>query len=49
MTAPNPVLSTLRYFRNEYMEHIMHKRCPAGVCNIARATVAEEAPVEVLA
>ena len=31
-TAPNPVLSTLRYFRNEYLEHIEHKRCPAGVC-----------------
>ena len=34
MTAPNPVLSTLKYFRNEYIEHIVHKRCPAGVCNI---------------
>ena len=32
MTAPNPVLSTLRYFKNEYMEHIENKRCPAGVC-----------------
>ena len=31
-TAPNPVLSTLRYFRDEYVEHIVHKRCPAGVC-----------------
>jgi ferredoxin len=31
-TASNPVLSTLRYFRNEYLEHIEHKRCPAGVC-----------------
>ena len=31
-TAPNPVLSTLRYFREEYIEHIQHKRCPAGVC-----------------
>ena len=31
-TAPNPVLSTLRYFRDEYMEHIVNKRCPAGVC-----------------
>jgi len=41
-TAPNPVLSTLKYFRNEYIDHIMHKRCPAGVCKI-------EAPVEVLA
>ncbi len=31
-TAPNPVLSTLRYFRNEYLEHIENRRCPAGVC-----------------
>ena len=31
-TAPNPVLSTLRYFRDEYIAHIEEKRCPAGVC-----------------
>jgi NADH:ubiquinone oxidoreductase subunit F (NADH-binding)/NAD-dependent dihydropyrimidine dehydrogenase PreA subunit len=31
-TAPNPVLSTLRYFRDEYVTHIKDKRCPAGVC-----------------
>ena len=31
-TAPNPVLSTLRYFRNEYLKHVVDKRCPAGVC-----------------
>jgi len=31
-TASNPVLSTLRYFRDEYLEHIEHRRCPAGVC-----------------
>jgi len=31
-TAPNPVLSTLRYFWDEYVEHIVNKRCPAGVC-----------------
>jgi NADH:ubiquinone oxidoreductase subunit F (NADH-binding)/Pyruvate/2-oxoacid:ferredoxin oxidoreductase delta subunit len=31
-TASNPVLSTLRYFRDEYLEHIVNKRCPAGVC-----------------
>jgi NADH:ubiquinone oxidoreductase subunit F (NADH-binding) len=31
-TAPNPVFSTLRYFRDEYMAHIEEKRCPAGVC-----------------
>jgi NADH:ubiquinone oxidoreductase subunit F (NADH-binding) len=41
-TAPNPVLSTLKYFRNEYIEHIVNKRCPAGVCGI-------ESQVEVLA
>ena len=42
MTAPNPVLSTIQYFKNEYIEHIVNKRCSAGVCNI-------EAPVEVQA
>ncbi len=31
-TAPNPVLSTLRYFRDEYEAHIRDKRCPAGIC-----------------
>lgn len=31
-TAPNPVLSTIRYFRDEYEAHIRDKRCPAGVC-----------------
>jgi len=31
-SAPNPVLSTLRYFREEYIEHIVKKHCPAGVC-----------------
>ncbi len=31
-TAPNPVLSTLRYFRDEYMEHIVDKHCRAGTC-----------------
>jgi NADH:ubiquinone oxidoreductase subunit F (NADH-binding) len=39
-TAPNPVLSTLRYFREEYIDHIEHKRCSAGVC-------AMKVPVEV--
>ena len=33
-TAPNPVLSTLKYFRSEYIDHIVHKRCLAGVCDI---------------
>ncbi len=31
-TAPNPVLSTLHYFKNEYIAHVKDKRCPAGVC-----------------
>jgi NADH:ubiquinone oxidoreductase subunit F (NADH-binding)/(2Fe-2S) ferredoxin len=31
-TAPNPVLTTLRYFREEYMEHIVEKKCRAGKC-----------------
>ncbi len=31
-TAPNPVLTTLRYFKHEYLAHIEEKRCPAGVC-----------------
>ncbi|MFO8011308.1 MAG: NADH-ubiquinone oxidoreductase-F iron-sulfur binding region domain-containing protein, partial [Dehalococcoidia bacterium] len=31
-SAPNPVLSTLRYFRDEYEAHITEKRCPAGIC-----------------
>ncbi len=31
-TAPNPVLSTLKYFRDEYITHIKDKKCPAGVC-----------------
>ena len=47
-TAPNPVLSTLRYFKDEYMEHIVHKRCPAGVCNMEAPKTAET-PEEVLA
>ena len=32
-TAPNPVLSTLRFFKNEYIEHIVDKHCRAGVCS----------------
>jgi bidirectional [NiFe] hydrogenase diaphorase subunit len=39
--APNPIFSTLRYFRDEYMAHIVDKVCPAGVCTIE--------PVEVMA
>jgi NADH:ubiquinone oxidoreductase subunit F (NADH-binding) len=51
-TAPNPVLSTLKYFKNEYIEHIVHKRCPAGVCKIEAQTAQAgeiEAHVEVVA
>jgi len=31
-TAPNPILSTLSHFRDEYIAHIVDKKCPAGVC-----------------
>jgi len=31
-TAPNPVLSTMRYFKDEYVEHVKDKKCRAGVC-----------------
>lgn len=31
-TAPNPVLATLKFFRNEYVAHVVDKKCPAGVC-----------------
>ncbi len=31
-TAPNPVLSTLKHFKDEYLAHVVEKRCPAGVC-----------------
>ncbi len=40
MTAPNPVVSTLRYFRDEFMAHIHDRRCPAGVCKIGKEQVA---------
>jgi bidirectional [NiFe] hydrogenase diaphorase subunit len=43
MTAPNPVMSTLRYFKDEYLEHIENKHCPAGVCACgSKVDVAEE-------
>jgi NADH:ubiquinone oxidoreductase subunit F (NADH-binding) len=43
-TAPNPILSTLRYFRSEYEAHVHEKRCPAGVCkDLITFTVLEEA------
>jgi NADH:ubiquinone oxidoreductase subunit F (NADH-binding)/(2Fe-2S) ferredoxin/NAD-dependent dihydropyrimidine dehydrogenase PreA subunit len=42
-TAPNPVLSTLKYFRDEYEAHIYEKRCPAGVCkSLARYEIIED-------
>jgi NADP-reducing hydrogenase subunit HndC len=42
-TAPNPVLTTLRYFRNEYEFHIKHKKCPAHICReLNRYTINEE-------
>ncbi len=34
--APNPIVSTLRYFRDEYVTHIIERRCPAGVCAMVR-------------
>jgi len=41
-TAPNPVLSTLKYFRDEYIAHIKDKKCPAGVCSAMKTfTIAE--------
>ena len=42
-TAPNPVLSTLQYFRDEYVAHVVDKKCPAGVCkNLMRYTIIED-------
>jgi len=42
-TAPNPVLTTLRYFRDEYLTHILDKKCPAGVCkNLFEYLIIEE-------
>ncbi len=43
-SAPNPVLTTLRYFRDEVMEHVVNKRCPAKVCRpLIRYTIDPEA------
>ena len=39
-TAPNPVISTLKFFRDEYLAHIVEKRCPANVCKIRTTPVA---------
>jgi NADP-reducing hydrogenase subunit HndC len=42
-TAPNPVLSTLKYFRDEYEAHIKEKRCPAGACkSLAKYSINNE-------
>lgn len=41
-TAPNPVMTTLKYFRDEYMEHIINKRCPAGVCKNLTAYIIDD-------
>jgi NADH-quinone oxidoreductase subunit F len=38
-TAPNPVMSTIRHFRDEYEAHIKEKKCPAGVCNFEAVKV----------
>lgn len=42
--APNPVLSTLRYFRDEYLAHVRERRCPAGVCRAGAAPARAAAP-----
>lgn len=42
-TAPNPILSTLKYFREEYLSHIKDKHCQAGVCNaLLRVVISDE-------
>lgn len=41
-TAPNPILSTLKYFRDEYIAHIKDKKCPAGVCTAMKTIVIKE-------
>ncbi|MCM1339674.1 MAG: NADH-quinone oxidoreductase subunit NuoF [Muribaculaceae bacterium] len=41
-TAPNPVLSTLKYFKEEYISHIKDKKCPAGVCTAMKKIVIQE-------
>jgi NADH:ubiquinone oxidoreductase subunit F (NADH-binding) len=37
--APNPIYSTLRYFRDEYVAHIVDRTCPSGVCAMEREPV----------
>ena len=41
-TAPNPVLSTLKYFLDEYVAHIKDKKCPAGVCTAMKTITIDE-------
>ena len=42
-TAPNPILSTLEYFYDEYLAHILEKKCPAGACKaLAKYSIIEE-------
>ena len=49
-TAPNPVLSTLRFFRDEYKAHVENKKCPALICNdLVRIDVAKETCIECMA
>ena len=46
-TLPNPILSSLKYFRDEYVQHIKYKRCPAGVCKEIISSPCQHAcPVE---
>jgi len=43
-TAPNPVLSTMKYFRDEYEAHVVDKKCPAGVCkSLMQYTIVDDA------
>lgn len=47
-TAPNPVLSTIRHFRHEYIDHILHKHCEAGICpGLVRAPCQSACPAGV--
>ncbi|MDH3449784.1 MAG: FAD-dependent oxidoreductase [Gammaproteobacteria bacterium] len=47
-TAPNPVLTTIKYFRDEYLAHVREKRCPAGVCEkLFVATCSNRCPSDV--
>jgi NADH-quinone oxidoreductase subunit F len=45
-TAPNPILTTLRYFKDEYMAHVLDHHCPAGVCAMDAASHTATAPGE---